>query len=144
MKLRQYIYLVSSIGIVTVLSLMYRYVTATTESVYIAGHQFNFECLFKKTTGIPCPGCWGTRSFILALHGDFWAALQLNPIGVIFLLSLVVLVILQLVFLASSLGYFQRTASVLRRFIEPKPIAILAYAVVAMGLGHWLFEIIPH
>src|SRR5882762_1452058 len=143
MKFWRTVYLVSSIGIVTALSLIYRFVSATTERVFIAGHQFNFECLFKKTTGIPCPGCGGTRSFVLALYGDFWFALKMNPIGVMFLLGLILLVIIQLVFVASSLGYFQRTACVLRRFLEPKPIAIVAYSVVAMGLGHWLFEIIP-
>jgi hypothetical protein len=36
-------------------------------------------CGWKGLTGIPCPGCGGTRSLAALGEGDWWAALNLNP-----------------------------------------------------------------
>lgn len=38
-------------------------------------------CLVKHFTNIPCPSCGSTRSVISLTHGDFMAALQINPLG---------------------------------------------------------------
>lgn len=144
MKLRPYSNLVSATVITAGLSLMYRFTSATSERVFIAGHPFDFQCVFKRTTGIPCPGCGGSRSFVMALHGDFLQALKMNPMGVIFLIGLVSLAIGQFIFVASNLGYFQWTAQQLRRILEPRPLAILTYSVFAVGIGQWIFKLISH
>ena len=44
-------------------------------------------CLFYHLTGLPCPGCGLTRSFVCLGHGHFWEALHWHPLGpAIFLL----------------------------------------------------------
>lgn len=36
-------------------------------------------CYFKNITGIPCPGCGMTRSFLYILKGEFGQAWNLQP-----------------------------------------------------------------
>ncbi len=38
-------------------------------------------CFIKTVTGIPCPSCGTTRSVMLILHGNFFDAFRLNPLG---------------------------------------------------------------
>jgi hypothetical protein len=45
-------------------------------------------CLIRRTTGIPCAACGGTRATFAILRGDVGAALALNP-GVTLLLVLI-------------------------------------------------------
>ncbi len=46
-------------------------------------------CLFYHLTGLPCPGCGLTRSFVCLGHGRFGEALHWHPLGpAIFLLFL--------------------------------------------------------
>lgn len=40
---------------------------------------FNAPCLIKEITGLCCPSCGGTRSFLSFLHGDFIASFVYNP-----------------------------------------------------------------
>ncbi len=40
-------------------------------------------CLFKHTTGIPCPSCGSTRSVMAITQGQYVDALHLNPLGYI-------------------------------------------------------------
>lgn len=43
-------------------------------------------CLFYHLTGLPCPGCGLSRSFVCLGHGHFWESLHWHPLGpVIFL-----------------------------------------------------------
>jgi Protein of unknown function (DUF2752) len=38
-------------------------------------------CMFRRTFGIPCPGCGLTRSFVAMAHGRFLSALRFNTMG---------------------------------------------------------------
>jgi len=38
-------------------------------------------CLFYHLTGLPCPGCGLTRSFVFLGHGHFVEALHWHPLG---------------------------------------------------------------
>ena len=40
-------------------------------------------CTFKRFTGIGCPGCGLTRSFISIAHGKLRAAWNYNPAGIL-------------------------------------------------------------
>ena len=40
-------------------------------------------CYWKKTLGMPCPGCGLTRCFISLAHGDLTAAWHFNPAGIL-------------------------------------------------------------
>jgi hypothetical protein len=53
-------------------------------------HAFGM-CLFKQTTSIPCPACGTTRSVLALSNGNINTALQLNPIGFIIVIALLVL-----------------------------------------------------
>jgi len=39
-------------------------------------------CPFHQLTGLWCPGCGGTRAFHQLVHGNFLAALHLNPVAI--------------------------------------------------------------
>ena len=41
-------------------------------------------CTFRRLTGLPCPGCGMTRSFISMAHGRLADAWRFNPAGVVF------------------------------------------------------------
>jgi hypothetical protein len=43
-------------------------------------------CAFKRTLGLPCPGCGLTRSWVSALHGDLRASLVHHALGWLVLL----------------------------------------------------------
>jgi len=46
-------------------------------------------CLFHQVTGLPCPFCGGTRSFVAMAHGNVAAAAHVYPLGpLLFLLML--------------------------------------------------------
>lgn len=48
-------------------------------------------CIFKKVTGVPCPGCGGTRAMELLLNGHIKESLLINPSAIlIFIFSVVV------------------------------------------------------
>jgi hypothetical protein len=38
-------------------------------------------CPFRLATGLPCPGCGLTRSWVYIAHGDFGDAARANPFG---------------------------------------------------------------
>jgi hypothetical protein len=43
--------------------------------------QIPLTCMFRIVTGIPCPGCGLTRSFVAISHGDIRAAWEFNAMG---------------------------------------------------------------
>jgi hypothetical protein len=38
-------------------------------------------CSFRRLTGMPCPGCGLTRSWVLTAHGHFRSAVDRHPFG---------------------------------------------------------------
>src|SRR5580765_1080225 len=94
-----------STGIFLVLALAYRFLSADSDRVYIGSRAIDYGCLFKKMTGIPCPGCGGSRSFLMALHGDFYHSILMNPMGLLILTVLVLVAVIQLFLFANSFGY---------------------------------------
>jgi hypothetical protein len=38
-------------------------------------------CIFRNTTGLPCPGCGLTRSFVSAAHGNLALSLRFHRLG---------------------------------------------------------------
>ncbi len=49
-------------------------------------------CPFRLATGLPCPGCGLTRSWVHLLHGQLVEALTANPFGIVALALAVLLV----------------------------------------------------
>ncbi|WP_134765804.1 DUF2752 domain-containing protein [Nocardioides sp. 1609] len=50
-------------------------------------------CPFRRVTGLPCPGCGLTRSWVDLAHGDLAGAWSMNPFGIVLVAALVVLVV---------------------------------------------------
>jgi hypothetical protein len=43
-------------------------------------------CIFRATTGLPCPGCGLSRSMVAAAHGDFDLSFAYHRLGLLTLL----------------------------------------------------------
>ena len=52
--------------------------------------QLPLGCPFKAITGLPCPGCGGTRAFVALLHGQFMEAVMTNPLSVLLIFFLII------------------------------------------------------
>lgn len=108
--------------------------------VLVAGRALHWECWFKQWLGFPCPTCGLTRSVLFTLHGQFGAAWQVNPAGLL-LVSGLVLLGLALLFLAFHRQRHTLPASgaVHRRIrIATK---VYAHALVAVLFAHWIIEV---
>jgi len=55
--------------------------------------QHQLPCIFKKLTHFDCPGCGLQRSFILVLHGNWWAGFKMYPalLPILFLFAFLIL-----------------------------------------------------
>lgn len=52
----------------------------------VAGQRLPEVCSLKRTTGVPCPGCGLTRSWVSAVHGDLGTSAAHHPLGWLVLL----------------------------------------------------------
>ena len=52
-------------------------------------------CVFRKATGVYCPGCGSTRALRALGRGDFWAALRYNPLTIAIIFALPLLLVLR-------------------------------------------------
>jgi hypothetical protein len=50
-------------------------------------------CPFRALTGLPCPGCGLTRSWVYLMHGDIGSSLANNWFGPVLILAVVVLAV---------------------------------------------------
>jgi hypothetical protein len=48
-------------------------------------------CLFKNVTGFACPSCGITRSLLTLIEGNLVEAFQINPLGILAMLLLLVI-----------------------------------------------------
>lgn len=53
-------------------------------------------CPFRAVTGLPCPGCGLTRSWVYLMHGDIGSSLASNWFGPVLILAIVVLAVITL------------------------------------------------
>jgi hypothetical protein len=95
-------------------------------------------CIVKHVTGIPCPSCGTTRAMLAALDGDVWHAFQINPLGPVLLLALLVavpLLVLDLLNRESRLeSLYQRTLALVR-------VPRVAVPLVALVCVNWAWNI---
>ena len=56
----------------------------------LTGNKSLEVCLIKHATNIPCPSCGSTRSIISLTKGNFVEAFELNPIG--YIVALIMLI----------------------------------------------------
>jgi hypothetical protein len=86
-------------------------------------------CPFRLLTGLPCPGCGLTRSWVYLMHGRWSEAISANPFGSVLLaatLALTVMVIGAMV--------RRRPVPTLTGLLDRRPVRIVALAWVAFGV----------
>lgn len=95
-------------------------------------------CLFKHVTNVPCPSCGSTRSVLSLLNGDFIGSLNLNPLGVIVLLIMIITplwIISDYFFKKESLYFFYKK---IEETLSKKRVAIPAVMVILLN---WIWNI---
>jgi hypothetical protein len=95
-------------------------------------------CLIKHVTNIPCPSCGSTRSVISLTKGDFIGALNINPIG--YLVAIIMLIapmwiLVDTVKNAKTLfDFYQKIESYLK---QPK----IAIPLILLVIINWIWNI---
>jgi len=95
-------------------------------------------CMIKNITSIPCPSCGSSRSVMMILDGNYWAALNINPFG--FVITLIMLVspiwmLADVISKRNSLLHFYRAVE---SFFRIKWISILMISLIA---ANWIWNI---
>lgn len=95
---------------------------------------FNIKiCPMQLLFSIPCPGCGLTRSFICLLQGDVKQSLYYNILGLVFVLSGIIGIIVSL---------FDRQKFILRWLKKHRRI-VLIFVICLTGIT-WYFNICHH
>lgn len=69
---------IAAAALVLVLSMV---LSPSTEMLTLFGQDIPVLCGFRRLTGVGCPGCGLTRSFVFLGHGQVWSAFQMNWLG---------------------------------------------------------------
>lgn len=100
------------------------------------GYQYTGDltaCSFAQTTGLPCPGCGGTRAVILLFHGKLWLSLYFHPAVIAFVLLYVHFVAL----------YLLRKYRIGRKTYRKEiPVQIYAYVFVGIVIAQWIMKLV--
>ena len=90
---------------------------------FFAPAQWSFypRCTFHSLTGLNCPFCGGLRATHQLLHGNFQAALALNPLFVAIVLPVLCAVLV--------LKFFQSATGRRINFVPPR---VLTWSVIGM------------
>lgn len=91
------------------------------------------SCSFARTTGLPCPGCGGTRAVILLFHGKIWLSFCFHPAVLAFVVMYVHFVILYILRHARTVG---------KNFRKEIPVQIYAYIFAGIVIVQWIFKLI--
>ena len=98
---------------------------------------FSVPCFFRILTGIPCPGCGLTRSFILASQLNFIDAIMTNILFLPLLVGMVAYLICAIIDVSSERQAIKR----LNLMLNKRWIIALAVLLTATS---WYFNITRH
>lgn len=90
-------------------------------------------CSFAQTTGLPCPGCGGTRAVILLFHGKLWLSLYFHPAVIAFVLMYVHFVVLYLL---------RKCRTGRKTYRKEIPVQIYAYVFVGIVIAQWIVKLV--
>lgn len=91
-------------------------------------------CLFNSATGIPCPVCGLTRSFIYTAHGELSSAFRMHLLGPPLFFSMILSAAVVTVSLVSGHR--------LRYSFSPMAGRIVFWSVIGLFLGAWMMKLL--
>jgi len=97
--------------------------------IIFANTSFFIPCLWKLTTGIPCPGCGLTRAFILASRLDFVGAAGINILALPLLTGAIMYFMCALIEITVNKPALRRFNSIL----EKKWVIAIAVTLMAFS-----------
>jgi hypothetical protein len=80
-------------------------------------------CTFRRTTGVPCPGCGLTRSIVAAVHDGWKASYAYHRLGPLLVLYLLTQLFYRIAWL--TLRPFRGTIGRAGRFVDKALIALM-------------------
>ncbi|MBQ0016556.1 MAG: DUF2752 domain-containing protein [Bacteroidales bacterium] len=92
------------------------------------------RCPFRTLTGIPCPGCGGTRAALLLMQGKVGDALLTNPLSVIAIVAVAVGWVWCLI------DCIRGTSSLRKFMTEPWPKKVI-YPILLVIIVNWIWNI---
>lgn len=101
--------------------------------LYVSSH-LHLGCPFKMLTGLPCPGCGGTRAFYAIIQGHFAEAILTNPLSVL----VTVFAIIAPIWL--FIDCLHNTNS-LYKMLKKKWHPAFTICVVVIVLANWIWNI---
>ncbi len=87
-------------------------------------------CPFRLLTGVPCPSCGMTRSWVSLTHGDLGASISQHPLGPATMALVVIATIVLTVHLATGRW-------LVRPMVLRSTLIILAAAIGVFGALRW-------
>lgn len=90
-------------------------------------------CSFAQTTGLPCPGCGGTRAVILLFHGKLWLSLYFHPAVIAFVLLYVHF---------AALYLLRKYCTGRKTYRKEIPVQIYAYVFVGIVIAQWIVKLV--
>ena len=91
------------------------------------------QCLFRRLSGVSCPGCGGTRCVQLILNGSFQAAFQIHPLGFVS-----AFVAGPLMLYSAVAEWFRLPLPWVRLERRGEKIAVVA-GVLVLIIGNWVY-----
>ena len=85
-------------------------------------------------TGVPCPGCGGTRALIALLHGHFIEAIMTNP------LSIVVIIFALIAPIWLFIDCYRGTDSLKRVMMNKWPTWVIVITMIII-IANWIWNI---
>ena len=97
-------------------------------------------CPFRLLTGLPCPGCGLTRSWVHLVHGGWSEGLSANPFGAVSLVAVLAFVV------AVAVAAVRRTPLPdVGRLVTSRALLVVGALWIGYGIGRlgWLLLIGP-
>lgn len=102
---------------------------------YVFDTRFGGPCGFKDATGLPCPSCGMTRSWIWLVRGHVWDAFVYNAAGALLLIGLAVMGVI------GTIRVVTRNPDRIKISVHALSATVVAWMLVPY-LGGWIIRLL--
>jgi hypothetical protein len=95
-------------------------------------------CLIKKVSNYPCPACGNTRAIVLLTKGEILQSIQLNPLGIVVFLAMLIVPTWIISDVIRKKKSFYLTYKKIEKFVQKKSVAI---PLIALIFANWIWNI---